>query len=368
MDNPDLTRLSHATLQAVQVLKSDSTPESGSVVTEEVKLTWEPGLLRVTLHHDDDTDEEITLGEGDISGIQLSRSTLSQGRNWLLRLFRQLPQKRHLLNVELRSSRLRMNLTLSAEVDVPKQLEGLARHTGTGLLLEYNDLKSVLSHAERLGANYRSWRSRVSLPHLKVGERPSLVVAIDPEATPQTDEEKMAALEETLARSPLNSRARHDLQALYATLSEHGKLAQLLKEEALITSSRSRKVALYARAAGIYNDVLGDAAEAATTWRTLLSLNPMHQDSFEKLSAYYEADNRWFELLDLLGDQIQVYEAATGHDSDAQLCALYLRSAHIHHHQLNDRKAALAHVENVLERDAGHEGARALFTTLLSTR
>lgn len=170
--------------------------------------------------------------------------------------------------------------------------------------------------------------------------------------------EAEAAYKEILALDPLHFAAFRSLTRMYRDGERWTDLRDLLtvRQEGL-TETRDR-VELLSQIAEIDEAVLDDRAHAIETLRQLLTLQKNDLRYIRSLERHYSAAERWKDLDDLLAREVPLVPALDATD-------LKLRRAEVAFLRFNDAPAALGLLEQVLDDDPDHAGARALLERIL---
>ncbi len=167
------------------------------------------------------------------------------------------------------------------------------------------------------------------------------------EARPQSAEKAIEIWKGLLRLRPRLPEAVASLKRLYAKTEKWNALLEILKDdlESLPATAQGNddRVARLLEVVAIYRDRLNLDVMVVNTYLSVLALKPDHPDALTALSARYEAQGRWNDLITVLGKQADV---AT---EPAQRLALHRRIAGLWADKLGKHANAVASLEKILE-------------------
>ncbi len=155
---------------------------------------------------------------------------------------------------------------------------------------------------------------------------------------------------EALSLDPANEGAMDGTIALYRRAQSWQELVPMLLARADASSQPARARDFRAEAAELVQRKLGDAAQAATIFETVLKDDPAHSKATEALESIYLERRDFKALVTMLGNKAS---SQRGTDRVETLCAI----AEIYEDRLSDLDQAAAHYEAALKHDAAHVGA-----------
>ncbi|HVU50065.1 MAG TPA: tetratricopeptide repeat protein [Polyangia bacterium] len=167
------------------------------------------------------------------------------------------------------------------------------------------------------------------------------------EARPQSAEKAIELWKGLLRLKPRLPEAIASLKTLYTSTEKWNALLEILKEEldALPAERVDDKVARLLEIVAIYRDRLNLDVMVVNTYLSVLALRPDHPDALAALSARYEAQGRWSDLIGVLGKQAEAEKDA------AARVALHRRIATLWADKLGKHANAVASLEKILEAD-----------------
>lgn len=155
-------------------------------------------------------------------------------------------------------------------------------------------------------------------------------------------EERFQALEEAIKSyrailriKPDHLPALHELQRLYEGAGRWQELVSLLNAEIGVTQELEAKLALYERAAGIWDEKLNQVDQAIGTLRAALELDPARLAIWHRLQALLEREGRFADLVSALEQEISLTRDPKG------LAALYGRVGALWEEKLNEPGRAI---------------------------
>ncbi|MDB4981699.1 MAG: repeat-containing protein, partial [Myxococcales bacterium] len=165
------------------------------------------------------------------------------------------------------------------------------------------------------------------------------------EARPQSAEKAIEIWKGLLRLRPRLPEAVASLKRLYAKTEKWNALLEILKDdlESLPATAVDDRVSRLLEVVAIYRDRLNLDVMVVNTYLSVLALKPDHPDALTALSARYEAQGRWNDLITVLGKQAEV---AT---DTAQRLALHRRIAGLWADKLGKHANAVASLEKILE-------------------
>jgi tetratricopeptide (TPR) repeat protein len=160
-----------------------------------------------------------------------------------------------------------------------------AEHTG-----DKTELLQVLSDAQRGKVSIESGRELTrEIARLAAADGGNVERAID-------------AFKEILRKDPDSEEAKSELKRLYRVGEKWNALLDLLKAEAESKpdSQRDEKIGLYREMAAIYQQHLGLGTMVIKSYKTILDIDPDNAEIQDALSATFEAEGRWNDLINLV--------------------------------------------------------------------
>ncbi len=155
---------------------------------------------------------------------------------------------------------------------------------------------------------------------------------------------------QVLAADPGHARAAEALTRLFGEAHDYVNLVKLLDLQAASLRGDERRRVL-CRIAETYEDRLNDDVEATKRYSAILAEDPGNPDALRGLDRLYSKAGRFSELLENLGQQIQI---AT---TPRQKIALWERVAGVHDEEFLDHAKAAFALEQVLELDPTHDAS-----------
>jgi tetratricopeptide (TPR) repeat protein len=167
------------------------------------------------------------------------------------------------------------------------------------------------------------------------------------EARPQSADKAVELWKGLLRLKPRLPEAIASLKTLYTKTEKWNALLEILKEEldALPAEKIDEKVERLLEIVGIYRDRLNLDVMVVNTYLSVLALRPDHPAALAALSARYEAQGRWSDLIGVLGKQAEAERDAAGR------VALHRRIATLWADKLGKHGNAVASLEKILEAD-----------------
>jgi tetratricopeptide (TPR) repeat protein len=156
--------------------------------------------------------------------------------------------------------------------------------------------------------------------------------------------------EQIFQEDPGHAKASDALARILQRLEDWAGYVKVLEKRADALRGEE-KVEATCKIAELYEDQLGDLAEATRRYDAALTLDPQSLTALRGLDRIYNRTGRYKELLDNLERQIQL--SAT----PRQKINLYERISGIHDEEFLDHESAAAALEQILVIDSAHEGA-----------
>ncbi|MBS2012098.1 MAG: tetratricopeptide repeat protein [Deltaproteobacteria bacterium] len=166
-------------------------------------------------------------------------------------------------------------------------------------------------------------------------------------------------LERILARDPSNERAFLRLKQILTTRERWTDLEALYERVLGATEDAGRRADLLNEVAIIAEEITADANRAIHYYERILELEPGHDQAIFALDKLYAAQERWQNLADLLARRIQLAGSVDTTNLKLRLGTLLMT-------RLNDPKAALNHLEEVVLADSSLREARDLVEKTLT--
>lgn len=166
-------------------------------------------------------------------------------------------------------------------------------------------------------------------------------------------------LDRILARDPTNDRAFVRLKQILTTRERWADLEALYERVLKATEDANRRADLLNEVAIIAEEITGDQNRAIHYYERILELEPGHDQAIFALDKLYASQERWQNLADLLLRRLSLA-------GSADTSVLKLRLGTLLMNRLNDPKAALNHLEEVLFGDSSVREARELVEKCLA--
>jgi golgin subfamily B member 1 len=147
------------------------------------------------------------------------------------------------------------------------------------------------------------------------------------------------------------------LARMYRAAERWADLRALLERRSDASPDDAVRKAALLELAELEDSVLADPARAIASLRRVLDLDPAHLDSYKKLERLYADHQRWAELEELLGRELD-------HVADKDQIDLQHRRADLRARRLGDLDGAIDLLEEVVGRRRGHADARELLEEL----
>ncbi|MFU8803745.1 MAG: hypothetical protein ACNA8W_08060, partial [Bradymonadaceae bacterium] len=149
------------------------------------------------------------------------------------------------------------------------------------------------------------------------------------------------------------------LERLYEQAGDYEGLVGLLEKKVDIVEDDGIRVRALKKLAGTLDDILERAEDALVVYRALLAIDENDLASVRASSRLFEQTEQWVELLDML--RIEKDFAGGLEETNSIECRMGI----VLQHKLDSPVEALARYSGVIERDAGHNGARESLIQLL---
>ncbi|MFW5967658.1 MAG: DUF7436 family protein, partial [Persicimonas sp.] len=164
--------------------------------------------------------------------------------------------------------------------------------------------------------------------------------------------EAIAYYEELRELDPNDATVLGALARLYEDDERWIDLEEVLLERIEVVDEVDERIEALRTLAVVQRDRLDEPNEAIATYERLLELDPEDGQAVRSLSRLLEATERWVDLLDNLALE---RDFAGGLD---ELNDIEMRMARVRLERLDEPEEALSNVQNVLDRDPEHDGAR----------
>ncbi len=176
----------------------------------------------------------------------------------------------------------------------------------------------------------------------------------------ERDDQARQCWELLLATETDDEEAISHLESLYKKHNDSEKLVDLLKHKATLPSvDDAARIALFLEVASILEDILDDPTGAIEAYRSILSIDPCHQDAYAALERLFERNEAWTELTDLLRDALLIIEDINQrHDIRFKLGTILDQQQH-------DLDAAIDAFRSILVDNPHHEKSRAATEAML---
>jgi len=227
-------------------------------------------------------------------------------------------------------------------------------------LAEQPDAEEVVRKIEELAEETGSWDQAAGFMYeaLESGEITDkaavdlwgeLARLLDEEL--QQTEDAEVAYREVLSREPEHEEALEALDRIYEQQQRWEELAEILQQRLENAYDEEVIIDVEYRLAQIYQYELEDPQSAVETYRNLLDIRPMHEETLDELEQIHRAREEWDELFDVL----QSKGDATDVPDEKIEC--YSQMATIAEQMLDRPFDAIDLWNQVLEQDPDHVGA-----------
>ncbi|MBT8493722.1 MAG: tetratricopeptide repeat protein [Deltaproteobacteria bacterium] len=158
-----------------------------------------------------------------------------------------------------------------------------------------------------------------------------------------SDADAIAALATAMNLSPKDALVLDELGPMYQSGELIVSLAEVLRQQILITSDLGERAALLHSLGHIY-ELLAHDQEASACYENSLEIDPSHSASIKALDRIYTRYDNWTALL-------RVYIAEAGYTEDPERgAAAHIRAATIYEERQRKPKAAIEHFARALTR------------------
>ncbi len=214
---------------------------------------------------------------------------------------------------------------------------------------------------DRLYSDAQSWPQLIEVVRRRAewaesaGERADLLARLAVICEEQQGDQAAAvsAWRDLMAEDPEDARAIDALERLFAGAGQYRELIDILRRRVERTPEPEERVALLRRIAFLYEEQLGEPAEAITAHLESLDHAPDDAATLRELARLYRAGERWFDLYEISERQL-----AAGGDPEQRVALTYELAQLLEDHL--DRPAeALERLAEVLALDPGHADALA---------
>ncbi|MCA9627067.1 MAG: tetratricopeptide repeat protein [Myxococcales bacterium] len=164
-------------------------------------------------------------------------------------------------------------------------------------------------------------------------------------------DEAAKGYERVLALDPGDAEALQAMDALYRGHEKWSELIGVYRRRIELTQDGSEREGLYAQMAQVYEERLGQPADAIGAYREVLALDPASQVALRALDGLFSRQSMWPELAENLETQLGLAET-----EDEQL-GLMLRLSALREQQMGLVEAAIEGYREVLERDPTNQAA-----------
>ncbi len=175
-------------------------------------------------------------------------------------------------------------------------------------------------------------------------------------------ERSLRAYEELREENPSEETVLSALARLYERTERWVDLEDVLraKVEVVDDDDDDGRIATLRQLAQVQDERLGEPTEAIATYQTLVGLDEEDIDAVRALSRLFQSTQRWPELLDNLAIE-RDFAAGLSELNDVEM-----RMAIVLMDKLDAPVDAIAHLQNVVARDAAHADAREALGELLA--
>ena len=165
------------------------------------------------------------------------------------------------------------------------------------------------------------------------------------------------AWKEVVARHPRSREARRELVRVLGAAQSWAQLADALKdEEAKLATSGADKASVLLELADAYAKLNNDNQVMAAL-SAALAQDPGKLETYDRLSALYEAKKRWPDLVKVLLEKAERVPLETGPDGEPGKVAIFLQVANLYLERFSNQAEAIKAFERVLELDPDNHQA-----------
>jgi tetratricopeptide (TPR) repeat protein len=139
--------------------------------------------------------------------------------------------------------------------------------------------------------------------NLRDGDRLSLLCRVGEAYEDQlaSSPEAVATYKSIVSEDPLNLSALRGLDRMYSKLGQYDQLLTALEAQVRVAATPRQKATLYERIGALYEEEFLDIGKAAETLQAVLEIDERNDNALTGLERIYRTQQRWDELLDLLG-------------------------------------------------------------------
>ncbi|MCC6217492.1 MAG: tetratricopeptide repeat protein [Polyangiaceae bacterium] len=218
----------------------------------------------------------------------------------------------------------------------PKASEALAR-----IYERQQDWAGIVKLLERRAESQRGEERLATV--VKIGELHEVRLGNDAEAI-----HRYGAV---LGEDQRNLDALRGLDRLYSKAGRFQDLLANLEQQIAVAATPRQKIALWERVAGIHDEEFLDHGKAASSWESVLTIDPAHEGALMALTRHYRALDRWEDVVGLYDRHLKLVTEG------ARRVELLLAKARVLVEQVGSPERALGVYEQVLEVDPAHPGA-----------
>lgn len=154
--------------------------------------------------------------------------------------------------------------------------------------------------------------------------------------------------EQALSLNPDQAQAFRAITRLYARAGRYRELTEHYERVLERAKAREYKLTYLFKLGSLWEDALGDPAQAAYIYRRILRIDPHNLGAIHALQRATERAGQYRELVEAL--ELEVRECK----ESALVCELLHRAGVILDEKMGDMDGALARFQQIIQRDAGH--------------
>ncbi|HLL84408.1 MAG TPA: tetratricopeptide repeat protein, partial [Longimicrobium sp.] len=162
------------------------------------------------------------------------------------------------------------------------------------------------------------------------------------------------AYEEVSRRDPQNPRPLEALSSIYWKAREFKPLAVVMRRRIALEKSAAAQVQMLFELGNLAEEMLSDRVLAAQCYQAILQRKPDDPNAIKFLSRVLAESERYPELAQLIGREIQLAEQRGANEESYDLM---VRLGRLKQARLNDPRGALEMYQEVLRRRPAHAGA-----------
>jgi tetratricopeptide (TPR) repeat protein len=162
-------------------------------------------------------------------------------------------------------------------------------------------------------------------------------------------ESSIASYRKVLAVDEINMDALNCLERLYRGQQQWEQLIEILERKAELAEEPDQIITLKQQIGELYDDRLGDAERAITSYKDVLTIEPQNLQAMKALEMLFEKTGKMEDYLDILEQELDVTSSEEGQIS------LYQRMATVHEEQFQKLDHAAECLEKILEIDPRNE-------------